>query len=205
MAHSMQQCEVSVTIPLNPTKPWMATVIGVEFDGTIEQTAQVTLTSLCGSRLSDTAAMPMTVFPVRYRGEPVCQQRLEAISGPDGPHFHAGLAAMAEYAQYSFDLQHTTARTIIQQRMCMAAYEEYHIAISRELTQLKCLNDLLHGGTVPPSDQDRELKVTYHHLSEAELVDKRTHMIIYLEHANEQQDLEHEERAAVIASLEQQV
>jgi hypothetical protein len=41
-------------------------------------------------------------------------QCLEAISDPEGPHFHAGLVAMAEYVQYSFDLQHTTARTAIQ-------------------------------------------------------------------------------------------
>jgi hypothetical protein len=38
-----------------------------------------------------------------------------------------------------------------------------------------------------------------------ELVDERTHVIIHLEHANEQQDLKLEERAAVIASLKQQV
>jgi hypothetical protein len=38
-----------------------------------------------------------------------------------------------------------------------------------------------------------------------ELVDEHTHTIIHLEHTNEQQDLELEERAAVIASLEQQV
>jgi hypothetical protein len=75
---------------------------------------------------------------------------------------------MAEYAQYSFDLQHTTARTIIQQCLCMAAYKECHITISRELTQLKCENDLLRGGTIPPSDQDWELMVVYYHLSEAE-------------------------------------
>jgi hypothetical protein len=102
----------------------------------------------------------------------------------------------------------------------MAAYEERHIAISCELARLKCENDILCGGTVPPSDQDWELKVTYCHLSEAEhawhyirqlldasreLVDERTHTIIHFEHANEQQDLELEERAAVISSLEQQV
>jgi hypothetical protein len=37
------------------------------------------------------------------------------------------------------------------------------------------------------------------------LVDKRTHVIIHLEHANEQQDLKLEERAVVITSLEQQI
>jgi hypothetical protein len=36
-------------------------------------------------------------------------------------------------------------------------------------------------------------------------VDERTHAIIHLDHANEHQDLELKETAAVIASLEQQV
>jgi hypothetical protein len=218
MAHSMDQCVVSMTIPLNPAEPWIATVIGVELDYTVEQTAHVTLTSLCWSRLADTAAMPITLFPVHYHGDPMWQQHLEAISEPEGPLFHASMAAMAEYAQYSFDLQHTTAKTITQQCLCMAAYDECHITTSIELMHLKCENDLLRGSTIPPSDQDRELNVVCHHLSEAEhtwhyihqqldasheLVDEHTHAIIHLKHNNEQQDLELEERAAVIASLEQ--
>jgi RNAse (barnase) inhibitor barstar len=102
----------------------------------------------------------------------------------------------------------------------MAAREEGYTATSRELAQLKCENDLLCGGTVPPYEQDRELKVAYRRLSNAEhawhyirqqldaswdMVDEWTHAIIHLEHANEQQDFELVERAAVIASLEQQV
>jgi hypothetical protein len=196
----MDQCEVSVTIPLNPAESWMATIIGIELDGTVEQMAQVSLTSLCGSPLADTAAMPITLFLVHYREDSVWKQRLEAISDPEGPHFHTGMAVMVEYAQYSFDLQYTTARTVIQQHLCMTAYDEHHIATSRELTQQECENDFLCGGTVPPLDQDRELKVTYHHLNEAEhvwhyihqqldtshdLVDKRTHMIEHLERVNE--------------------
>jgi hypothetical protein len=43
------------------------------------------------------------------------------------------MAAMAEYAQYSFNLQHNFTRTVIQQRMCMAAYEEHNTTISCEL------------------------------------------------------------------------
>jgi hypothetical protein len=128
------------------------------------------------------------------------------------------MAAMVEYAQYSFNLQHNLARTVIQQRLSTAAYDEHIITISRELAQLKCWNDLLCGGTVPPSDQDCELKATYHRLSEVEhgwhytqqqldaaheLVDERTHTIEHLELGNEHQDLELEERATVIASLEQ--
>jgi hypothetical protein len=78
----------------------------------------------------------------------------------------------------------------------------------------------IRGGIVPPSEQGRDLKVTYHRFSDAEhtwhyirqqldtsqeMVDKRTHMIIHLEHANEQQDFELTERLVVIACLEQQV
>jgi hypothetical protein len=75
----------------------MASVIGVELDDTVEQTAQVALTSLCGSCLADTAAMPIALFPVCYQGDPVWQQRLQAISDSEVPDFHAGLAAMVEY------------------------------------------------------------------------------------------------------------
>jgi hypothetical protein len=52
MAHGQDKCEVNVVIPLNPMELWMATVVGVELDETVEQTAQVTLTSLCESRLT---------------------------------------------------------------------------------------------------------------------------------------------------------
>jgi hypothetical protein len=37
------------------------------------------------------------------------------------------------------------------------------------------------------------------------MVDKCTHVIIHLEHANEQQDFELTERVVVVASLEKQV
>jgi hypothetical protein len=37
------------------------------------------------------------------------------------------------------------------------------------------------------------------------MMDEHTHAIVHLEHANEQQDLKLEERAAVSNSLEQQV
>jgi hypothetical protein len=50
----------------------------------------------------------------------------------------------------------------------MALYDKHNITISHELEQLKRENALLHGGTLPPSDQDREFKVANHHLCEAE-------------------------------------
>jgi hypothetical protein len=61
------------------------------------------------------------------------QQRLEAVSDPESPLFHVGMAVMAEYAQYLFNMQHITARTIIQQRLSMATYDKRHITIPSEL------------------------------------------------------------------------
>jgi hypothetical protein len=71
MAHGQDKCEVNMVIPLNPTEPWMATIIGVELDETVEQTTQVALTSLCESSLADTAAMPIVLFRIRNQEDPV--------------------------------------------------------------------------------------------------------------------------------------
>jgi hypothetical protein len=43
----------------------MATIIGIELDETVEQTAQVALTSLCESRLADTTTMSIALFLIR--------------------------------------------------------------------------------------------------------------------------------------------
>jgi hypothetical protein len=56
----------------------------------------------------------------------------------------------------------------MQQRMHLTSYDEHNTAISHKIEQLKHENALLHSGTLPLSDQDRELKVTYHRLSEAD-------------------------------------
>jgi alpha-D-ribose 1-methylphosphonate 5-triphosphate synthase subunit PhnH len=172
----------------------MATVIRVELDETVEQTAQVTLTSLCESHLANTAAMPITLFSICNQEDPMWKQRLEAMSNLEGPRFHAGMVALAKYVQHMYNMQATE--------------------------ELRQENAILHSGTLPPSDQDRELHVTYRHLSEAEhgwhsfrqqldaackVLDDRTHVIIYLEHHIEQQDLELEERAAMITALKQQL
>jgi hypothetical protein len=98
MTHGQDKCEVNVVIPLSPTEQWMATVIGVELDETVEQTAQVVLTSLCETRLADTAVMPIALFPIRNQEDHVWKQRLEAVSNPEGPHFHIDMVALAGYA-----------------------------------------------------------------------------------------------------------
>jgi hypothetical protein len=104
MSHGQDKCEVNVVIPLNPTESWMETVIRVELDETVEQTAQVALTSLCESHLADTAAMPITLFPIHNQEDPLWKQHLEAMSNLEGPHFHAGMAALAGYVQHMFKL-----------------------------------------------------------------------------------------------------
>jgi hypothetical protein len=128
---------------------------GCGLDDAINKAAHFTLTSLCGGRLSDIAAMPLALFPFRYQGDPVWQQHFVAVSDPEGPHYHASMATMAKFTQGLFNLQHSTDMRVVQQRPCMAACEERYTATSRELAQLKCENDLLHGGTIPPSEQDR--------------------------------------------------
>jgi cell division protein FtsB len=146
----------------------MRTIIGSKPDTTVEQMAHVALTSLCESCLAATAVMSITLFPIRNQENPMWKQRLKAVSDLEGPHLNADMAAMVKYTQYLFNLQHNTARTVMQQRMRLTAYDEHNTAISRELEQLKHENALLHSGTLPPSDQDHNLKVVYHHLSEAE-------------------------------------
>jgi hypothetical protein len=198
MAHGQDKCEVNVVIPLNPLEPWMATIIRGELDETVEQTAQVTLTSLCETRLADTATMPITLFPICNQEDPVWKQRLEAVSNPEGPHFHTGMTALAGYAQHLFNLQASTGRTVMWQHLHSSSLEQH-------VKELRCANAILHSGAPPPSDQDRELLVVYRRLSEAEhgwhyfrqqldaaheMLDERTNAIIHLEHHVEQHDLD---------------
>jgi hypothetical protein len=207
-AHGQHRCEVSMMLPLSPTEEWGMTVIGVELHETIEQAAHVTLTALCGSRLNDTAAMSIALFPIHEQEEPMWRQRLWDVTDPEGPHFHVGMPAMTEYVQYMFNLQQNIIKTVIQQHLRMTFLEQHVEGLRRE-------NATLRSGTLPPLGQDRELQVAYRHLSEAEhewhyvrqqldvahaMVDERTHAIIHLENHVEQQDLDLEERAAALGA-----
>jgi hypothetical protein len=69
----MEQCEVSMRIPIQPEELWTVTIIGVELDDTVDQMAHFALASLCGSGLADTAATPLALFLFRYLGDPVWQ------------------------------------------------------------------------------------------------------------------------------------
>jgi hypothetical protein len=104
MAHGMDQCEVSVMIPFDPTEPWSGSVIGSEPDTSIELMAHMALTSLCKDHLAATTALPIALLPIWNQENPVWQQRLEAMSNLKGPHFHVGMTSLARYVQYLFNL-----------------------------------------------------------------------------------------------------
>jgi hypothetical protein len=110
-AHSMDQCEVSVMIPFDPTESWSGSIIDSEPDTGVELMAHIALTFLCEDRLAATTALPITLLPIQNQENPVWKQCLEAVSNLKGPHFHARMTSLARYAQYLFNLQHNTTRT----------------------------------------------------------------------------------------------
>jgi hypothetical protein len=86
----MDQCEVSVTIPFDPTEPWAGFIIDSEPDTGVELMAHMALTSLSEDRLTASAALPIMLLPIQNQENLVWQQHLEAVSNLKGPHFHAG-------------------------------------------------------------------------------------------------------------------
>jgi hypothetical protein len=89
------------------------TVISVELDETVKQAAHIALTTLCETCLDDIAAMPIVLFLIREQEEPMWRQRLLDVTDPEGPHFHTGMAVMTKYAQYMFNFQWNTIKTIV--------------------------------------------------------------------------------------------
>jgi hypothetical protein len=218
--HELDMCEVSVTIPFDPARPWSGSVIDSEPNTGIEMMAHAALTSLCEDHLTTTATLPIALLPIRDQENPVWQQRLAAVSDLKGPHFHAGMTSLARYAQYLFNLQHNTARTGMQQRTRLMAYKESATAATDEIERLRHETTILRSGVRPPSEQDCEPKEVYRRLSNTEHgwnhtrllldiireeVEIHTHGIIHLEHHVEAQDTELEARAETIANLEQQL
>jgi hypothetical protein len=94
----MDQCEVSVMTPFDPTEPWSRSIIDSEPDTGVELMAHMALTSLCEDHLAATATLPIALLPIQNQENPIWQQRLESVSSHKGPHFHAGMTSMAKYA-----------------------------------------------------------------------------------------------------------
>jgi hypothetical protein len=219
-AHGMDQCEVSVMIPFNPTEPWSGSIISSEPDTGVELMVHVALTSLCEDHLTTAAALPIALLPIQDQENLVWQQHLEAVSNLKGPHFHAGMTSLTRYAQYMFNLQHNTARTGIQQCTCLTAYKESATAATYKIERLRHDNDILRNDARPLLEQDHKLQEVYRRLSNIkhgwnhtrmlfdiarEEVETRTHGIVHLEHHVKVQDVEIEERVETIANLEQQL
>jgi hypothetical protein len=78
--HDLDRCEVSVTIPFDPTRPWSGSVTDSEPDTGIEMMAHIALTSLCEDHLTATAALPIALLPIRDQENTMGQQRLAAVS-----------------------------------------------------------------------------------------------------------------------------
>jgi hypothetical protein len=173
--HDLDRCEVSMTIPFDPARPWSGSVVDSEPDTGIEMMAHIALTSLCEDRLTATATLPITLLPIRDQENLVWQQRLAAMSDLKGPHFHAGMTSLARYAQYLFNLQHNTARTGMQQRTHLMVYKESATAATGEIERLRHENAILRSGVRPPSEQDRELKEVYRRLGNAKHGWNHTH------------------------------
>jgi hypothetical protein len=61
--------------------------------------------------------MLIALFLIRNQEDPMWKQCLEPVSNPEGPHFHAGMAALAGYALHLFNLQASTDRTVMRQHL----------------------------------------------------------------------------------------
>jgi hypothetical protein len=73
MIHGLDRCEVSVTIPFDPTEPWSGSVIGSEPDTDVEMMAHIALTSLCEDHLAATAALPIVLLLIWNQENPIWQ------------------------------------------------------------------------------------------------------------------------------------
>jgi hypothetical protein len=111
----------------------LGSIIGSEPDTGIEMMAHIFLSSLCMDRLTATTALPIVLLLIQNLENPVWQQRLEALSDLEGPHFHGRMISLGRYAQYLFNLQHNTTRTTIQQCTHVTTYEESATATTREI------------------------------------------------------------------------
>jgi hypothetical protein len=146
-----------MTIPFDPTEPWSGSIINSEPDTGVEMMAHIALTYLCKDRLATTTTLPITLLPIQNQENPIWQQRLDAMSNLEGPHFHDGMTSLARYTQYLFNLQHNTATTCMQQCTRLMAYEESATATTHEIERLRHEIAILRSGSCPPSEQDCEL------------------------------------------------
>jgi hypothetical protein len=98
MAHGLDKCEVSLTIPFDPMEPWSWSIISSEPDTSVKMMAHISPNSQCEDRLAATAALPIVLLLIQNQENPMWQQRLEVVSDLEVPHFHTGMTSLARYA-----------------------------------------------------------------------------------------------------------
>jgi hypothetical protein len=64
MAHGVEVCEASMTIPINPSEPWLGSIITSEPNTVVEMMAHIALTYLSESRLTSTSALPTALLSI---------------------------------------------------------------------------------------------------------------------------------------------
>jgi hypothetical protein len=68
-------------------------------DDAMEKDAHVVLTALCSQRLSDTAGMPISLYPIQDHSDPEWTAHMDEACNVFQNHYHAGWAYMARYAR----------------------------------------------------------------------------------------------------------
>jgi hypothetical protein len=63
--HDLDRCEVSMMIPLDPTHPWLGSIIDSKHDTGVDMMVHIALTSLCEDCLTATAALPIAFLPIQ--------------------------------------------------------------------------------------------------------------------------------------------
>jgi hypothetical protein len=71
--HDLDKCEVSVTIPFDPARPWSGSIIDSEPNTGIVMMAHIAPTSLCEDHLTATATLPIVLLLIRDQENPVWQ------------------------------------------------------------------------------------------------------------------------------------
>jgi hypothetical protein len=113
-------CEVRVDIPINAKQPswmaWSTSATGHEMSNTLEMVAHQALEMFCEQHHLDTTNTPITLFPIRNRGDQIWWEHMKAAYGETQPMFHAGCALSTVYAQHVCNMLHKVEMINIFQR-----------------------------------------------------------------------------------------
>jgi hypothetical protein len=114
LSRRLGQCEVSVMIPFNPTSPWSGSIIGSEADTGVDM-IHTSPAPLCARTASPVQQHCLSRFSqFRIRRTPYGNSALRPCSISRAITSTHRMTSLARYAQYLFNVQHSTARTAIK-------------------------------------------------------------------------------------------